>query len=283
MRIEMRTPPNKHKDRSATPLLARLLAPAGPPLPALVERSGGRVQTVPGRYCVTVLLLGPERCAVVDVGSSADVPGILSALAELGRPVSSIAFVTTSHLHFDHCMGLDALARRTGAPVRLGRVALEAVRGERRLRWPRRLHLLRAVPTWPMQGMPFFPLEDWRRGLDFGFPWAQNRFSSVLGPPLEEGEELPGLPGWRVLEMPGHSDDGIGFHHGAGAILATGDTTRNFIGGEWNPLVCDREAYERTKARLLALDVEVVFPAHGPHLEGPRVLERLRVLPAWCC
>ena len=30
-----------------------------------------------------------------------------------------------------------------------------------------------------------------------------------------------------------------------------------------------------------ALEVETVFPGHGPILEGPRVLDGLRTLPWW--
>lgn len=265
------------------PLLARLLTPVGPPEARLHERDGAAVLAVPGRYSVTYLVIGPERVAAVDVGSSADVPRVLEALAWLGRPASSLAWVTPSHLHFDHAMGVDALARATGAEVRLGRVALEASQGRRRLRWPPGLPLIRMIPTWPMQGMPFLPLADWREGLDFGVPWGKNRFRARLGAPLLEGEPLAGFPGWEVLETPGHADDALALHHAGAGFLIAGDTVRNFLGGEWNPLRCDARDFARTKARLLALGrVETAFPAHGPVLEGERVLARLNDLPWWC-
>jgi glyoxylase-like metal-dependent hydrolase (beta-lactamase superfamily II) len=240
------------------------------------------VLAVPGRYSVTYLVVGPERVAAVDVGSAVDVEPVLAALAWLGRRVASLAFVTPSHLHFDHAMGVDALARRTGAEVRLGRIALEASRGARRLRWPPGLPLIRMIPTWPMQGMPVLPLCDWREGLDFGVPWGKNRFRARLGSPLLEGAPLEGFPDWEILETPGHADDAIALYHRAAGFLIAGDTVRNFLGGEWNPLRCDQAAFARTKARLLALEVRAVFPAHGPALEGERVLERLNALPWWC-
>ena len=135
------------------------------------------------------------------------------------------------------------------------------------------------MATWPLQGLPFFPLVDWREGMDFGFPWSRNRFDADLGPPLEPGDALPGLPGWRVLATPGHADDAVCLHHAAAGLLVAGDTVRNFHGGEWNPLLVDEAAFSETRRELLALPVEVVFPGHGPVLEGRGVLERLRTLP----
>jgi glyoxylase-like metal-dependent hydrolase (beta-lactamase superfamily II) len=258
------------------PLLARLTAPAGPPVARLVERGGAAVMAVPGRYSVTHLLLAPGAVVVVDVGSTADVALVLRALAWLGRPPRQVRAVVPSHLHFDHVLGVDALARRLGAPVRLGAAAAAHVRAGRSPRYPGGWRLWRAVLTWPMQGLPFPPLDDWRGGLDFGFPWARNAFRAPLAPPLADGAALPGLPGWTVLATPGHADDAICLYHAAARFLVAGDTVRNFLGGEWNPLLVDREAMRATRARLAALAVETVFPAHGPILEGPDVLARLR-------
>ena len=130
-----------------------------------------------------------------------------------------------------------------------------------------------------MQGAPRATLQDWRVGLGFGFPWSENRFRADLAPALDHGAALPGAPGWTVLHTPGHADDAVCLHHAAAGFLVAGDTARNFNGGEWNPLACDAAAYQQTQAQLRALEVEVVFPGHGPIVEGPRALQRLRHLP----
>jgi glyoxylase-like metal-dependent hydrolase (beta-lactamase superfamily II) len=258
------------------PLLARLTAPAGPAAARLVERAGAAVMAVPGHYSVTYLLLGPDAVVVVDVGSATDVALVLRALAWLSRPLAQVRAVVPSHLHFDHVMGVDALARRLGVPVLLGDVAAAHVRVGRSPRYPGGWRVWRAVLTWPMQGLPFPPLADWRDGLDFGFPWARNAFRAPLAPPLTDGAALPFVPGWTVLATPGHSPDGICLYHAAARFLVAGDTVRNFLGGEWNPLLVDPSAMRATRARLGGLAVETVFPAHGPVLEGPDVLARLR-------
>ena len=271
------TPPRAYRQR----LLARLTTRSGPAQARLVERAGAAVVAVPGRYCVTYLLLGHERVFVVDVGSTSDHRPILEALHQLGRPPEQVRGILPTHLHMDHIIGVDGLARLLGVPVYLGPVAWEAVNGSRALRFPRRRHLLRATPTWVYQGAPRGSLEDCRVGLEYGFPWSRNRFGVPLVPCLEDDTSVLGLDGWTVLQTPGHADDAISLYHAGARFLVAGDTVRAFCGGEWNPLLCDPLDYERTRQRLLALDVETVFPGHGPILEGPRVMHRLRTLPRW--
>ncbi|MBI5487005.1 MAG: MBL fold metallo-hydrolase [Deltaproteobacteria bacterium] len=261
--------------------MARLLAPSGPARFRRVGRAGAEVVAVPGRYCVTHLLLGPGSVGVVDLGSQADIPVVLDALRGLGRLTSEVCWVAPSHLHFDHVLAIDVLARRLGVPILLGRVAHDASNGRRRLRFPSRLHLLRAVATWPMQGLPFPPLADWRGGFGFGFPGAPNRFHADLLPPLVHGAPLPRLPGWFLLDGPGHADDAVLFHHPGAGFLVAGDTVRNFYGGEWNPLLCDRADYSRTQALIRSLPVDTIFPAHGPIVDGPDPIARLRTTSSW--
>jgi glyoxylase-like metal-dependent hydrolase (beta-lactamase superfamily II) len=256
------------------PLLARLTTRSGPPEARHLSRAGAEVLVVPCRYSVTYVLLGRRAAIAVDVGSIADVPRILDALRWIGRSPAELRTVLPSHLHFDHVMGVDALARSVGASVALARPAWEHVVEGRPLRFPSRSGDLRSIATWPMQGMPFPPLADWVHGLDFGTPWGRDRFTARLGPVLGHGSRLPGLPGWKVLLTPGHSDDSLCLYHDASGILVAGDTVRNFYGGEWNPLAVDAEAYERSREQLCRLDVSAILPAHGPVIEGPG-------LPRW--
>ena len=261
------------------PVVARLCAPSGPPRFRLFEGERTAVVAVPGLYCVTYLIIVGDDVAVVDVGSVADLSRIESVLSWLGRLSFQIRFVIPTHLHFDHVMGMDPLARRLGVPVAMGRIAHENVTAGRPLRWLSTLLLLRAAPTWIMQGMPIPSVDDLRTGLDFGFPWGRNRFTAELGPALDHGQELPGLPGWTLLATPGHADDAICLYHEEAGFLIAGDTIRNYLGGEWNHLLCDPDQFEQSRSMLLSLHVETVFPAHGPALRGPGVLERLRTLP----
>lgn len=248
--------------------------------PATADRPSAAVLAVPGRYSVTYLLLGPQDAAIVDCGSEEDIGRVLAALAWLGRPLSSVRYVLPTHLHFDHILGVDRLCERLRIPLALGRVAAEHVARGAPLRFPPRRYLLRAVPTWPMQGMPVFSRGDWAH-LRYGFPWSRNRFRARRGPVLRDGDPLPGLPGWTALETPGHSDDSLCLYHRGAGWLVTGDTLRNFLGGEWNPLLADRGAYAQTRARLRALHVRHVLPGHGPVFETPEGLSAIPSRPWW--
>ncbi len=261
------------------PLLARLTAKPGPPVARLLSQNGATVMAVPGRYSVTYLLLGPDTVVVIDIGSVTDHERIIAALAWLGRPLSQVRCVLPTHLHMDHIIGIDSFAQRLGVPIMLGHVAYEAVTMGRKLRYPRGLHVLRALPTYVMQGAPRGALADWRIGLEFGFPWSKNRFQAQLVPCLQTDSSVLGLPGWTVIHTPGHADDAICVYHAEARMLVAGDTVRNFSGGEWNPLCCDSDDYQHSKRRLLALDVETIFPGHGPVLHGPNMVQRLKTLP----
>jgi glyoxylase-like metal-dependent hydrolase (beta-lactamase superfamily II) len=256
------------------PWMARRFAPAGPAAALAISSGSARVLAVPGRYAVSYLLEGPEALVLVEAGSGADLPWIARAVARTGKRVRQ---VLPTHLHFDHCLGLDRAAVGFGAPLRLHPTAVDAVAAGRPLRRPPP----RAVPEfflpWAWQGLPVFAPGDLGEGLRLGvFQW-RFRPRAPLGAPLGDGAEFPEAPGWQVLLTPGHSDDSICLWHAEGGLLVAGDTLRNYQGGEWNPLLTDLEAYRRTQARLCALPVTLVCPGHGPPFRGP--LEAARPLP----
>lgn len=256
---------------------------SGPAVPRLVRRAGACVVAVPGRYSVSYLLVGPDAVAIADVGSHDDLPGVLAAIEALDGPPRAVRYLLPTHLHFDHVLGLDPLALRLGAPVALGRKAHAHVTRGERLRFPRGF----ATPGfwftmsmgWAFQGLPFPSKDDLRASREFGSPRARDAFRAELGPVLTDGQPLPDLPGWTALETPGHADDALCLYHAEAGFLVSGDTVRNYLGGEWNPLVADPQAYRATKERLRALPVDTVFPGHGPVLEGRDLLEKVREVP----
>jgi glyoxylase-like metal-dependent hydrolase (beta-lactamase superfamily II) len=258
------------------PVLARWFTPAGPPEMAVVEAGGARVVCVPGRYCVTTVIEGPEQLALVDVGSTVDLPRLRQVAEWLDKPVG---LVIPSHLHFDHVMGMDAAAEQFGAELSLGQVSWAYVQSKRGTRKPINISLRAWFWVWLWQGLPFFAKEDMPRGLRFGLPWADNPFAARLGPRLCDGDPVPGLDGWEVLETPGHADDAICLLHREAGFLVAGDTVRNFHGGEWNQLVTDFAAFRTTISRLKSFDVQAIFPGHGPVIAGDQILQRLPWTP----
>lgn len=81
---------------------------------------------------------------------------------------------------------------------------------------------------------------------------------------LDDGDEVPGVPGWHVVRAPGHTDDSIALHHPERQILASGDAVLSVGGRAWfNPELTDRTVVADTVERLRALRVSVLLPGHG--------------------
>lgn len=247
-------------------------SPAGPATPQVTAAGDARVISVPGRYTVTQIIDAPGGLALCDVGSGADIPVIEAVVRWLDKPV---VLVVPTHLHFDHIMGINPAAQRFGAEVALGELQHELIEGGRRPRPPKFRTLKHFFKPWFWQGLPFLAREDVPRGFGFGFPWSKNGFSP-RGPILKDGAPVPHLDGWEAIATPGHTDEGIClFHRGAGFLVA-GDTVRNYLGGEWNPIITDHAAYLRTIDRLKQLHVQAIFPGHGPVLHDHNVIQTLR-------
>lgn len=268
-------------DHPRGPLLARLLTQSGPAVPRTMRAAGTQVVAVPGRYSVTYLLLDPDGVAVVDVGSATDVPRVLDALAAAGRSPADVRCIVPTHLHLDHVMGIDPLALRLGVPICLGEVAHRYITAGAELRIPDGEGLWHVVAGWPLQGLPFLADDDKRAAKDFTLPWRRGAFQAALGPVLAADAPLPGLPGWTVLVTPGHADEEICLFHAASGYLIAGDTIRNYFRGEWDPIVVDEGAFSATRLRLASLHVSAIFPGHGPVIEGPDPVGRLRTIPWW--
>jgi hydroxyacylglutathione hydrolase len=184
----------------------------------------------------TILARG-DATLVVD---PAYFPRELDAIAEAAGPVTAVAF---THGHWDHVMG----HARFDAPVWLGR------------------HLEAAIASRDPRGVRY--LEDarefdsrWYVPRD-GYAWPARRRA------LTDGEriDLGGSP-IRVLELAGHSFDGIALVVEALGVLLPGD----HLSPCEIPFVEDARAYRATLVRLLALlgELREVIPGHGPRMSA---------------
>lgn len=261
-----------------TPAVARWLAPAGTAEPRIFLGPGTEVVVLPGRYGVTYLIQAGNQAMVVDMGSASDVPDVIEAVRWVRKTGAHLVGVAISHLHFDHLMGADALAGRLGCPIRVQARAWEAFQGGTPLRYPKAAHLKPLLEAWLYQGLPLLTAEDLRWIRTKGLLHQVNPFTApVTSLPLEG--PIPDLPGWEVIPTPGHSDDSACLFHRESGFLVTGDTVRNYLGGEWNPVLIDPVAYQRSRERLLSLPVRAIFPGHGPVIQGEEPLRRLIEIP----
>jgi glyoxylase-like metal-dependent hydrolase (beta-lactamase superfamily II) len=80
--------------------------------------------------------------------------------------------------------------------------------------------------------------------------------------PLGEGDLLAGR--WRVHATPGHARDHLVFRDEQTGALLCGDMLSTLSTVVIDPPEGDMAEYERQLARLAALPVRALYPAHGP-------------------
>jgi glyoxylase-like metal-dependent hydrolase (beta-lactamase superfamily II) len=206
------------------------------------------------------LLRGDEGWTAVDTGLGLPEAGSQwrAIIESLDAPVRRIVI---THFHPDHVgAGADAEAL-TGATVHQGEldyVQCETVWGSSD--WPER------IAAWMERHGT--PAEIAREVLQ------QGRIGSVFiryassPEPLREGDVLDG---WRVLELPGHSDGHIGFEREG--ILVAGDhllpdispAIGRYADGRPDPL----GAYLASLQRTVELDPILALPGHGEPIRDP--------------
>ena len=253
------------------PYFARATCPAGPALLRLTESGSARVVSIPGRFCVSHVIEGPESLVVVDLGSASDIRLIDAVAKWLEKPV---AMIVPSHLHFDHIVGIEPGSKFFGSPVGLGTAAFSLIKSGKKSKGPKPRTLSKFFSGWVWQGIPGPAKGDLSKALRFGFPWSRNDFSQV-GPELKDNRQVPFLNGWISIPTPGHTNECLSLYHVESGFLVCGDTMRNFQGGEWNQIITDGKTYEKTKLMLGLMEINALFPGHGNPIIGKRNISRL--------
>ncbi|WP_407408404.1 MBL fold metallo-hydrolase [Peribacillus sp.] len=102
---------------------------------------------------------------------------------------------------------------------------------------------------------------------------------------LAEGDELPGLPGWRVIETPGHAQSHVSFYRESDGLMIAGDHLLARISP--NPLmepplivggVRQRPLlqYNASLQKLLDFPISKVYSGHGGEIDGEKVSDLIR-------
>jgi glyoxylase-like metal-dependent hydrolase (beta-lactamase superfamily II) len=110
--------------------------------------------------------------------------------------------------------------------------------------------------------------------------------SGYLTNALSEGDELPGHPGWKVIETPGHAMSQLSFYHEENHSFFAGDVILQHISP--NPLIEPplKEGLPRPKPLILQREslmklanypIQKVYPGHGPIFTGVKTLIKERL------
>ncbi len=225
---------------------------------------------------VNTYLLKGDALTLVDAGvKTEEAKEILERqLKELGYTLSDIEQVILTHHHSDHC-GLTDLfedARLYGHE-------------------DNQRHLIRDTAFMNDQKEFFTSMAN-----QFGVPPQFMKHandvealytysgSKPLTHYLEEGDELPGHPGWFAMETFGHAQGHLSFYHKNTGVLIGGDLLLGKISP--NPILeaPKKQGQERVKPqlqlndslrRLLNEELTVVYPGHGNDITEPyQLIER---------
>lgn len=179
-------------------------------------------------------LLGRDRVAVIDPGPD-DARHRAAILAAVGQ--GRVAAILVTHPHLDHSAGVPALAAATGAPVLAFGTAMDG-----------RSPLVRGV-----EGV------GGGEGLDHAFRPDRR---------LADGEVIADAE-WslQALWTPGHCGAHLCFRWGE--ALFSGDLILGWSSTIISPPDGDLGDYLRSLARLRALGLGRLLPAHGDPVEDP--------------
>lgn len=228
---------------------------------------------------VTACLVGTPRknsneWVLVDTGLENSGDYILKCVIERFGENSRPKAIILTHGHFDHVGSVIKLSELWNVPVYIHKLEMPYISGKKD--YPL------ADPTVD-EGMvakmsPSFP----HRRIDISFRAVE----------LPSDGSVPGMPGWRWIHTPGHTEGHVSLFREKDRVLIVGDaftttkqesllsvvTQREKISGPPKYLTTDWKAAEDSIKRLKDLNPLVVIPSHGKPMKGEDVTKHLEML-----
>ena len=217
---------------------------------------------------------GQRDWVLVDAGIPGTAPLIAESAEKLfGKNAPPVAIVMT-HGHFDHVGALQTLAEKWNVPIYAHEVEMPYLSGE--ASYP---------PPDPTVGGGMLAATA---GL---YPRGPVDVSKWLRALPEDGA-VPGMPGWKWIHTPGHTEGHVSFWRESDRTIIAGDafittkqesayavaTQRPELHGPPMYFTPDWESAASSVRKLAALQPELVITGHGRALRGPRMRESLDIL-----
>ena len=235
-------------------------------LDSVDDGQGGQAHLFHTDHVNWVLLQDDSGVTLIDGGYPKQADTVVSSLAQIGASPTDIRAALVTHAHVDHIGGLRLLAEQHGFPVYADPVEARHVRRE---------YLEQAGPVdlAPLLWRP--RVARWL--LEVASEGVLDRAGIGSARPFPNAGELdlPGRP--RPIACPGHTSGHTAYLVAGGRVLVSGDA---LITGHGTSAVhgpqCLHKAFHHDLATnrasvqaLAALDVDVIFPGHGPAFHGP--------------
>ncbi len=189
--------------------------------------------------------------------------GVLEkAINDQGVRLTDLACIILTHFHYDHSGNAATLAGISGTQVWAPAAEAAIISGEAGMPLPH-------GPSTTGRLVAKLPRKVLKKYLAFApVPVARE---------LQAGNRLPLLGGLEVLDLPGHTVGGIGLFQPERRLVFTGDIVGSARGKIALPVMAfseDKDAIIASMRRLVELDVDYIFPGHGPVI-GPNAAATL--------
>lgn len=201
------------------------------------------------------LVIHQGLVAVLDTGTNASVPRILSALAAAGLPPESVSWVMLTHIHLDHAGGAGSL--------------MCALPNAKLLVHPRGVrHMVDPTRLWDATAEVYSPEQAFAMYGRLAPVAAERIVAAGDGLVVEMGERR-----FRVIDTPGHARHHIAIWDETARAIFCGDafglsyrdldvSGRPFIFPTTSPSQFDPQAMHVSINRMLGFDPEVMYLAH---------------------
>jgi len=216
---------------------------------------------------------GDRQWVLIDAGVFGTTALIRAAQKRFGENSRPAAIVMT-HGHFDHVGGLKELSEEWDAPIFAHELEHPYLNG-----------LFSYAPPDPTVGGGLMAL------MSPLFPRGPIDVSSRLQA-LPEDNSVPGMPGWRWIATPGHTEGHVSLWRESDRIVIAGDafittvqesayavaTQRPEMHGPPMYFTTDWVSAKASVEELAALEPEIAVTGHGPAMRGTEMREALHLL-----
>lgn len=198
-----------------------------------------------------IYLIIDEVITLIDAGTGQNFEAVKRNLGKLNLKPNDIQLILNTHCHYDHVGGDRDFVKASGCGVAIHELEAEVLR-----RGDQVITLAESL------GKKLEPLEVARE--------------------LHEGDRVElGELKLQIVHTPGHTQGSVSLHDPKQGILFSGDTV--FCGGvgRTDLPTSDGEALARSLRKLARLEVERLYPGHGPFDErGARkyILEAIELV-----
>ncbi|TMD44914.1 MAG: MBL fold metallo-hydrolase [Chloroflexi bacterium] len=237
-----------------------------------VAQQPRHVHTITDRFSMAnTYLIQDERFIVVDPGSVLNVQLLLAYMQRfLHRHPEDIDLIILTHLHPEHCAGVEEIRRASHAPVAVSIAAKrwsQSWAGEGR-------SVAGGTSVSQFVGRMFSQvrLPGVVHHLDLFEPYYE-RQAQLVDIWLDDVEGLPNHLDWRVIASPGLTPESLCLYNPFSYELLCGDTLITIEGG--TILVrggTNRIQLQQTLQTLQSLKVYYLYPGHGRPILSMRAL-----------